>query len=113
MKFGITDDQRADQIGKQAVRHLVHDSPLAALALVHGVYDSREAVRFPGHDVYARIAAEQGLFLSTVVHPVPTGFDHVLFLAKRDGLTDEALIACRPASPRNRHVAGDGPRRGD
>lgn len=111
MKFGESIDDRAGQLGRQAIRYLVHDSRLPAVALGHFAKPGREAELFPGQEMLGRMVTAEGLFLRTVVAPSGQGFDHVLFLTKDPGLSDAALLACRRPRARNRHEAGDGARR--
>jgi hypothetical protein len=108
MKFGESDADRAAMLVKRAIRHLVYYSKHPAVALVHRASEHPGDATFPGQEVYARMAAEAGLFLLPAVRQTANRYDHVLFLAKTPGLSNDALLACRPTASRNRHDAGDG-----
>lgn len=106
MNFAPVEEQAA-LTASRAIRHLVHYSKFPAIALMHEVRPTNE---FPTHAeaaIFERKAAEAGLFLVPLVRTVPKGFEYVLFLAKSEGLSEEALLACRPVGTRNRHDPED------
>lgn len=103
MKFGETSDERAAMTGRCAVRHLVHYSPMPALALQNELRASPARAPFASQAVFDRIAAAGDLFVEVVIRPTEGGYEHVMFFAKVQGLSDAELMACRLPSTFNRH----------
>ncbi len=85
----------AELSAKRAVRHLLHDSRRPALLLRTWTRETHTPVTFPQESIFDNVALGSGCHLAKVVRPFLGSYDHYLFLAKVNNLTDDQLMACR------------------
>lgn len=95
------------QTAESAVHFLVNTSVKPAVLLVRSWHVLGIPFAYEHMNLYQEVAAASKCFIVAITRPEAGGEEHLLFVARVSGLTDEQYLACiEPTTPLDPAIAG-------